>query len=343
MNVRSRRGFTLVELLVVIAIIGILIALLLPAVQAARESARRAQCSNHLKQFALAMHNFEGTYGTFPAVYNQRLGAADGYFTWFAHILPYIEQQAAYETIPEIKQRYLVAPNMAAIPEMAAISSPSFYCPSRRTGTKHVMKQRAIDGTSTPPALPEGATSDYAAVNLGDDVTIPLPDGTVVGPTMRVEVLAPGYNRFVGTLLDDVKGRFTTRDVLDGLSNTAIIGEKHVTEDCLNTGVAGLTTLRCADGAVLTMRFFAQLHSTRYMEFPIARSHAKVSDFTAYYSGGYGVNANGVHWGSFGSWHPGISQFAFADGSVRPLKNTTATSAMWRLGDRRDGRVIQLD
>lgn len=91
---KQRQGFTLVELLVVIAIIGILIALLLPAVQAAREAARRAQCTNHLKQLALACHGFAETYRHLP--YGRKYDIWDTY-TWSELVLPYIEQQAVYE------------------------------------------------------------------------------------------------------------------------------------------------------------------------------------------------------------------------------------------------------
>src|SRR4026209_85045 len=87
------RGFTLVELLVVIAIIGVLVALLLPAVQAARESARRSQCSNNLKQIGIATHNYADTFrGAFPVG-----GYNYGWGTWLVGLLPYIEQQNLYE------------------------------------------------------------------------------------------------------------------------------------------------------------------------------------------------------------------------------------------------------
>ena len=91
-----RRGFTLIELLVVIAIIGVLIALLLPAVQAAREAARRSQCSNNLKQIGLALHNYEGAIGAMP--WGEGPG---GWNDWSALclMLPYIEQKPLYDSL----------------------------------------------------------------------------------------------------------------------------------------------------------------------------------------------------------------------------------------------------
>ena len=101
---RLTRGFTLIELLVVIAIIGVLIALLLPAVQSAREAARRAQCVNNLKQIALATHNYESAYGSFPMgdeptrfndpIYGQCGGAY--LYSAFTYILPFMEQGTGY-------------------------------------------------------------------------------------------------------------------------------------------------------------------------------------------------------------------------------------------------------
>src|SRR5687767_4552374 len=93
----ARRGFTLVELLVVIAIIGALVALLLPAVQAAREAARRTQCNNNLKQIGLSIHNFEGVYGVFPpAAVRIEPDTWMHSATWWVHIFPYVEQNNAF-------------------------------------------------------------------------------------------------------------------------------------------------------------------------------------------------------------------------------------------------------
>ena len=99
----GRRGFTLVELLVVIAIIGILIALLLPAVQAAREAARRSQCSNNLKQLGLALMTYNSTYGVFPSA--TRSHASTGWiwgFAWGVPIMPFCEQEALYDQMDKV-------------------------------------------------------------------------------------------------------------------------------------------------------------------------------------------------------------------------------------------------
>src|SRR5213595_1025276 len=101
MSPRPRYGFTLVELLVVIAIIGVLVSLLLPAVQAAREAARRSQCQNHLKQVGLGVHGFEDIYKSLPhSRYDDR-------YTWAVEILPFLEQKALFEQWDLTKRYYL--------------------------------------------------------------------------------------------------------------------------------------------------------------------------------------------------------------------------------------------
>ena len=127
MALRSRRGFTLVELLVVIAIIGVLVALLLPAVQQAREAARRMQCSNNLKQLGLGMHNYHDTFRVFP------YGWLDSGVTqslirdcWYQRMLPFIEQGAAYDQYMAWNGQWI----MDTPPEIKDLAVATMQCPS---------------------------------------------------------------------------------------------------------------------------------------------------------------------------------------------------------------------
>lgn len=130
---KPKQGFTLVELLVVIAIIGILVGLLLPAVQAAREAARRMQCSNNLKQHGLAVHNYESTYKSFPIGFTDTAATnamlKDGGWSWMCAILPYIEQNSLYSTL-DLKLHPFGPGSNAANIAGCAIPLAAFRCPS---------------------------------------------------------------------------------------------------------------------------------------------------------------------------------------------------------------------
>jgi prepilin-type N-terminal cleavage/methylation domain-containing protein len=191
---QPRSGFTLVELLVVITIIGILIALLLPAVQAAREAARRLQCANQFKQVGLALHSYHSAKACFPP----SLFMSGGYWGWGSFMLPYIEQQGVYDTI-DFKSPYWTAGN-----NRNAVTTvlPGVVCPSDPQGTEGVTY-----GTDIPP----GARTNMAAVadsldfSTGDDYT---PDSF------------PVIDGIMGTNLG-----CSIAEIKDGTSNTLIVAE----------------------------------------------------------------------------------------------------------------------
>jgi prepilin-type N-terminal cleavage/methylation domain-containing protein len=134
MSIHRSRGFTLVELLVVIAIIGVLVALLLPAVQAAREAARRTHCTNNLKQIGLAHHNYHDTFGGFPppSIRFNIPGVSSWqtqHLSWAARILPFVEQQQVYDQIEwAILQSWNTEPGAT----LRGIEMPMYRCPSDR-------------------------------------------------------------------------------------------------------------------------------------------------------------------------------------------------------------------
>ncbi len=188
----SRRAFTLIELLVVIAIIAILIAMLLPAVQQARESARRSQCSNNLKQMGLAMHNYHDLNSVFPLSSVDPTLARSGAF---AAILPHLDQASMYQQYDFTKGNSDPA-NLAVVSQKVAV----YLCPS-------VVIRRPVPITGCDAN--NRAPGTYAVCTGSGD-----PYGTVVGGN-------PNNGAIINT------GSGTTRmgDMTDGTSNTFLIGE----------------------------------------------------------------------------------------------------------------------
>ena len=191
---RSRFAFTLVELLVVIAIIGVLVALMLPAVQAARESARRMSCGNNLKQISLAVHNYHDSLGKLPP------GEANGTYSGssaFAAILPYMEQNNTYQ-LYDFTQANSAPANLTAVSQKIK----TFVCP-----TCVFSRQVPIPGCDANNRAP----GTYAFSSGSDD-----PYGT--------EAAGNPNN---GAIVNGLSQPTALRDILDGTSNTFLGGEAH--------------------------------------------------------------------------------------------------------------------
>lgn len=193
------RGFTLVELLVVIAIIGVLVALLLPAVQQAREAARRIQCANHLKQIGLAMHNYHDTfnalpYGQFSGQQVENAAENPNRATWFISILPFVEQSAMYDAV---KGFMASSPANTWDPTIRNTVVGGFVCPSDPSGGK---------------VGNDGFQGNYVAC-AGDQIMVQA----------WSENPSTGGAGMSGMFF--VKSKIGLRDVTDGTSNTLMIGE----------------------------------------------------------------------------------------------------------------------
>jgi len=323
----ARNAFTLVELLVVIAIIGVLIALLLPAVQAARESARRSQCSNHLRQIAVACLNFENSRKGLPP---HRI--ADNWGTWAAIILPYCEQSSVIAQW-DLRKRYF-----QQSPQALRQNLPFYFCPTRRSPPSTFSTDRR--SANVPFPLTPGGLSDYAAAS-GNVYT--NRNGAIVEcirntpPTILLNEATGATETDTGarstpqTIVVAWQPRVRMSDIRDGTGNTVLVGEKHIR--------AANPTGRNEDRSV----FNGDLEMG-----PVSRL------------GGVAVNANGkMNLASmrplakhandgfqpqqvFGSYHPSICQFAFVDGSVRPVRTDVDILILNRIIVRNDGQPVEL-
>ncbi len=297
---RSRwphRGFTLIELLVVIAIISVLIALLLPAVQSAREAARRAQCCNNLMQMGIAVQSYESSHEMLPpGVVNETgpvLDVAKGYgFGWMTQILPYFEMKNVYNHF-NLKVGLYEAPNLTTRTNLVR----SFLCPSDNGPTRD--SQRI-------------AMTSYVGVH--HDVEAPI--------------AADNH----GVLFLNSHVRY--EDVTDGTSSTLFVGEK--LNDGLDLGWASGTraSLRNTGSAV---------NFSRPGPRPAGPAPAKASAAGAALGDNNEERTNPAYVGGFASRHPGGSNFAFGDGSVKFIKSSIGIAVYQHLANRADGEVIDAD
>jgi len=316
------RGFTLVELLVVIAIIGILIALLLPAVQAAREAGRRMTCSSNLKQYGLGIHNYHAASKVFPIGAGGANGSILPRLSWQVRILPYMEQSDVFNKIDfNIDMRRLeVGPGLI----LSAVSPPYTHCP-----------------TDDWPHL---LTNTRAQCNYGGSLGSQNVDGlnlSICHPFKAFEQLLPGGNVRFGQTLDKsrVSGIFafgaaviSTADVRDGTSNTLLVGEVLPGCQWQNDGWAGTWinswgNLFSIGGGASTITPINEMttcvNSNRIAD---PRCNPASGDTMQY---AYG----------FKSKHPGGAQFTLADGSVRFINQTIDHTTFQFLGGRADGKV----
>lgn len=294
----SRRGFSMIELLVVMAIIGLLLALLLPAVQRSREAARMVECKNHLKHLALSIHGFHDTYQKLPPSRMDNKLA-----TWAVLILPYLEQAPVYDQW-RLDKKYYEQNDTA---RLAVI--PGFYCPSRRSAPAF-STVGDVDAPSTTHV--PGTLIDYAVSSGNGPVTEWAFDN---GSGAIIAGFALDDTQFK---LQPTASRTRLRDILDGTSQTLLLGEKHVPSDKYGQldEHQGYADGSAFNGDSVT---------------PCARAAGKHAPFAK-------DRERSIV--SFGSSHVGIIHFALCDGSVRGISYATDLSVMDALATRARGEIV---
>jgi prepilin-type N-terminal cleavage/methylation domain-containing protein/prepilin-type processing-associated H-X9-DG protein len=370
MKTQTPRGFTLIELLVVIAIIAVLIALLLPAVQSAREAARRAQCTNNLKQIGLGMHNYHSTHGTFPLggtvapAYSNTYTSSWG--TWGAHalMLGYLEQMPLYNacnfswatvmgpgwlintTVTDSIINIFICPSDGQSPSAVPFNSPGV--PSQWSGRLNnyfasVGTTTGYQGQSDTTGIFTQAFRAYGVQAVIDGTSNTIAFGeAVVGPDSggyqthsQQAIFRNGTNVSPGSTAG---GAF----LYDANQNpTAVLKD-------MQTCQTAALTLPGGDGTQGTLneddkgeRWAPDDGGFTLFNTVVPPSSTQYSFACCAFAKSYGCDD-----GSFenaNSMHPGGANFLFADGSVHFIKSSISIKTYWALGTRANGEIVSSD
>ncbi len=317
----SRCGFTLVELLVVIAIIGILISLMLPAVQAAREAGRRVQCQNHAKQIGLAFVLHQETYGFYPSAGWgwHWLGDPDRGIgkkqpgSWCYSILPFLEQGPLHKLGADGQPDVITDAQKAGAAQASQIPLSVFHCPTRRAVRPypHVLLAAVPGGHAwNGDAVTVMSRTDYAA-NAGDTQVF-----WHEGPNPTDAFAGKGFwDMSASTGLCHQRSEVKIAQVFDGTSNTYMVGEKYLNPDHYDSGLDPSDDQSMLAGDDYDMN--------KWTDEPPLQDRPGLAEA----------------W-RFGSAHPGVFMMTLCDGSTRPINFQIDRDVHRYLGNRKDRKAV---
>lgn len=341
----ARAGFTLIEVLVVIFVIGILVALLLPAVQAAREAASGSQCKNNLKQIGIALHAYHDAAGSLPW--------GQGPFSWndwSAHvmILPYMEQQSLYNAINfnDPSPGVSGGPSQAGYPQNTTIQRMqvfAFLCPSdsNRLTDENGHTNYAANAGATPKFYnARQADVMFPWVGNPNDLVNSQLWGVGNRPTRLAEI-SDGLSE-TAAFSEKVKG-YKSDNAFDGATPTATIFSlgPQPPEDLPGPYYEACNGINSSDPTALRVTIPTSMGSQWWQGHPANGRYNHVmipNKFSCTYSFNYSDNGQGAVPPS--SRHPGHVNVLFADGSVRAIKGAIAPNLWWSIGSKAGGEII---
>ncbi len=330
----AKRAFTLVELLVVIAIIGILVALLLPAVQSAREAARRTQCLSNLKQIALAGLNHHDTFKAFPIGMKMKESNTAAESTWLISLLPFVEQNTLFDKWDFDEPANNVTTSIET--SRAATIIDVYLCPSDEFEENpfRLLGPASAFGGSTNNGSQRGfhSGSSYAG-NYGEgsfhvsNSQFPIkPNGVLfmTGPsaTLRtgLHALAQSHQNLAPVSI---------RKVVDGTSSTLMLGEKHHSDPFFDSWTSSNSGFKMYQ--VSAWAWSGGLKGSAGL---FCSSVAGINNSAAAFGGSQNFFAQDHRFNAWGSAHPGVSGFAFCDGSADFIADTINDDTLVSLSTR---------